>query len=493
MKIGRRNFLFASASASLLGADLASSAQKRGGTTPGNVSVEGRQVSVYTTADKSDHRLSATGTLDFKRFGQPLETQTCVFVDPSKSYQTMVGFGGAITDASAEIFARIPQDQQREFLDAYYDRDKGIGYTFARTNIHSCDFSSGSYTYVDEGDKELKTFSVAPDRRYRIPLIKRATETAGGKLTLLASPWSPPAFMKDNGSMLKGGKLKPEFYQSWANYYARFIKAYQAEGLPVWGLTVQNEPMATQRWESCIYSAEDERDFLKNYLGPTLRREGLADKKIIVWDHNRDLIYQRVSTILSDPAAARYVWGIGFHWYETWSGGEPMHDNLELTHEAYPDKPLIFTEGCVEAFDHGKLGDWKLGERYARQMIHDFNDGMAGWCDWNILLDETGGPNHAANFCFAPIHADTSSGKLIYTNSYYYIGHFSKFVRPGAKRIASSASRSALLSTAFVNGDGKVAVVVMNGGEKEVEYFLWVDGQAAGLKSPPRSIQTLVF
>jgi glucosylceramidase len=170
-----------------------------------------------------------------------------------------------------------------------------------------------------------------------------------------------------------------------------------------------------------------------------------------------------------------------------------MYDNVKLTHDAYPDKPLIFTEGCVENFDHARLDDWKLGERYGRQMINDFNNGMAGWCDWNILLDEKGGPNHVANYCFAPIHADTPSGKLIYTNSYYYIGHFSKFVRPGAKRIASSPSRSALLSTAFVNGDGKVAVVVMNGGEKEVEYFLWVEGQAAGVNIPPRSIQTLVF
>jgi glucosylceramidase len=494
MKIDRRNFFVASASAGILAsADVPASTQNRHAGAAGKVSVEGRQVTVYTTAANSDSRLSATGTLNFKPLGQPLETQLCVFVDPSKTYQTMIGFGGAITDSSAETFAKIPQDQQRELLDAYFDREKGIGYTFARTNIHSCDFSSASYTYVDEGDKELKSFSVAPDRRYRIPLIKRAAETAGGKLTLLVSPWSPPAFMKDNGSMLKGGKLKPEFYQSWANYYARFIKAYQAEGLPVWGLTVQNEPMATQRWESCIYSAEDERDFLKNYLGPTLHREGLADKKIIVWDHNRDLIYQRVSTILSDPVAAQYTWGIGFHWYETWSGGEPMYGNVKLTHDAYPDKPLIFTEGCVESFDHAKLDDWKLGERYGRQMINDFTNGMAGWCDWNILLDEKGGPNHVGNFCFAPIHADTSSGKLIYTNSYYYIGHFSKFVRPGAKRIASSPSRSALLSTAFVNADGKVSVVVMNGGEKEVEYFLWVDGQAAAVKSPPRSIQTLVY
>jgi glucosylceramidase len=404
-----------------------------------------------------------------------------------------MGIGGAITDASAETFAKVPQDKQREILDAYFDARKGNGYTIVRTNIHSCDFSSGSYTYVADGDKELKTFSVEHDLQYRIPFIKQAAETAGGKLTLYASPWSPPAFMKDNDNMLRGGKLKPEYYQAWANYYVKFIKAYESHGVPVWGISIQNEPMATQRWESCIYTAEEERDFLKNYLGPTMRRAGLGAKKIIVWDHNRDLIYQRASTLLADPAAARFVWGIGFHWYEPWSGGDPMFDNVRLTHEAFPGKHLIFTEGCKEAFDIDKVDDWKLGEMYGRQMIHDFNNGMVAWTDWNILLDETGGPNHVKNLCFAPVHADTRTGRVIYTNSYYYIGHFSRFIRLGARRIVSSPSRSALLSTAFVNPDGSVAVVVMNRGDKEVPYFLWVAGQAAEVKSLPHSIQTLVF
>src|SRR6185295_11392265 len=235
--------------------------------------VDGKQITVYTTADNSTHRLSPTDTLAFKRMGQPLETQVCVFVDPAKTFQTILGIGGALTDASAETFAKLPKPKQQEVLDAYFDPKKGIGYNLARTNIHSCDFSSGSYTYVNEGDKELQSFNVNHDKQFRIPFIKQALAAAGGKLTLFASPWSPPAFMKDNNNMLKGGKLKPEFYQSWADYFAKFIKAYEREGVPIWGLTIQNEPMATQKWESCIFSAEDERDFLKNYLGPTMRRE----------------------------------------------------------------------------------------------------------------------------------------------------------------------------------------------------------------------------
>jgi glucosylceramidase len=387
----------------------------------------------------------------------------------------------------------MPKAIQDELLQAYYDMQKGIGYTLARTSINSCDFSSGSYTYVTEGDKELKSFSIDHDQQFRIPFIKKAIAAAGGKLTLFVSPWSPPGYMKDNNDMLHGGKLKPEYYQTWADYYTKFIKAYEKAGIPVWGMTIQNEPMATQRWESCIYSADDERDFLKNYLGPTIQKSGLGDKKIIVWDHNRDLMVQRADVIFSDPEASKYAWGMGFHWYESWTGGDKMFDNVKIVHEAYPDKNLMFTEGCPESFNSSMYNNWGLGEAYGRNMINDFNNGVVGWTDWNILLDETGGPNHVQNFCFAPIHGNTKTGQLIYTNSYYYIGHFSKFVRPGAKRIISSASRSQLLTTAFINRDGKVAVVVMNQSNLKITYNLCIGHSAAEVKILPHSIQTLIL
>lgn len=455
--------------------------------------VEGKKVIVYTTADSTNLRLTVTDTLNFKDLIQPVETQVCIFTDPDKKFQTFLGIGGALTDASAETFSKLPQDKQDEILTAYYDTQKGLGYTLARTNIHSCDFSSGSYTYIADGDKELNTFNIDHDMKFRIPFIKKAIAAAGGKLTMFVSPWSPPGFMKDNNSMLHGGKLLPEFYQSWANYYVKFIKAYEKAGIPVWGLTIQNEPMATQTWESCVYTANDERDFLKNFLGPTIQKSGLGDKKIIVWDHNRDLMVQRAHVIFDDPEASKYAWGMGFHWYESWSGGDKMFNNVKIVHETYPDKNLMFTEGCPESFNPAMYYSWSLGEAYGRSMINDFNNGTVGWTDWNILLDETGGPNHVGNFCFAPVHADTKTGKIIYTNSYYYIGHFSKFVKPGARRISSAASRSQLLTTAFLNEDGKVAVVVMNMSPKKITYNLCIGYKAAEVKILPHSIQTLIL
>lgn len=454
---------------------------------------EGRKVAVYTTARDTNLRMTLTADLQFKKLESTSERQVYIFVDPSKTDQEFIGIGGALTDAAAETFARLPPAKQDELMQAYYSTENGIGYTFARTNINSCDFSSSSYTYVQEGDEDLKTFDVAPDRQYKIPLIKRAIAAAGGNLTLFASPWSPPAYMKDNNNMLQGGKLKPEFYSTWALYYAKFVKSYAEEGIPVWGITIQNEPMATQRWESCIYYAWEERDFLKNYLGPTMHREGLKDVKIIVWDHNRDLIIQRAQTIFNDPEASKYAWGIGFHWYEDWSGGQQMYGNVAYVHQFWPDKHLIFTEGTPASFNPERYNSWKLGEDYGISMIHDFNSGAVAWTDWNILLDERGGPNHVGNFCFAPVHADTRTGELIYTNSFWYIGHFSKYIRPGAKRIPASSSRSTLLTTAFINQDGKIAVVVMNPIDRGTRYNLCINSFYTEAEILPHSIQTLVF
>lgn len=444
---------------------------------------------VYVTARDSNQKLARVKDLSFSAMPQPEEKQETVFVDASKSYQTMLGIGGALTDASAETFYKLPKDKQQEVLQAYFDADKGIGYSLGRTHIHSCDFSSETYTYVSAGDKELKSFDISHDMKYRVPFIKEVLATAGkNNFTIFASPWSPPAWMKDNNDILHGGKLMPEYYGTWASYCAKFIKAYEKEGVPIWGMTVQNEPMAKQTWESCIYTAEEERDFVKNYLGPTFAKDGLKEKNIVIWDHNRGLMYQRAKVVLDDPDAAKYVWGVAYHWYV----GDHF-ENVKRVDQAFPNFHLLFTEGCNGPFSTAALDDWKWGENYGKSMINDFNNGAVGWTDWNVLLDEEGGPNHVQNFCFAPIHGDTKTGTLHYMNSYYYIGHFSKFVRPGAKRVISSSTTDTLLTTAFLNKDNNVVVVVMNPTEKEQPFYLWMDSKAAKTDSAAHSIMTFVF
>ena len=449
-------------------------------------------VAIYTSAQGTDQRLARSGEVRLKSGHKLTEVENSIFVNPDKHYQTVLGIGGAITDSSAEVFAKLDARRQAEFLKAYYDEENGIGYSLARTTIHSSDFSSASYTYIKEGDKALSSFSIDHDRVARIPLIKQAIAAAGGKLTLFASPWSAPAFMKTTKNMLKGGALLPEYADAWARYFTKFIAAYEQEGIPIWGITLQNEPMATQKWESMLYTAEEERDFLKNHLGPIMHKAGYADKKIIVWDHNRDMMAHRARVIFDDPEASKYAWGMGFHWYETWAGFDPMYRNVAAVAEAYPDKPLLLTEAAVEKFDPSRYQYWPNAERYGSSMINDFNNGAVGWTDWNMLLDETGGPNHVGNLCFAPLHGDTRTGELIYTPSYYYIGHFSRFIRPNARRVSVTSSRSVLSATSFLNEDNKLATVVMNSTDKAIAYNFYVGSASAQIEIPPHAIQTLV-
>ncbi|HXS69879.1 MAG TPA: glycoside hydrolase family 30 protein [Candidatus Polarisedimenticolia bacterium] len=445
-------------------------------------------VQVYITARDTGQKLAAGEPLSFVEMHQPTEKQDAIFVDSSKTFQTLLGIGGALTDASAETFYKLPKDKQQEVLDAYFDPQKGIGYSLGRTHIHSCDFSSESYTYVSNDDKTLASFNISHDLKYRVPFIKEVLATAGkNNFTIFASPWSPPAWMKDNHDMLHGGKLLPEYYGTWANYCAKFIKAYENEGIPIWGMTVQNEPMAVQTWESCVYTAEEERDFVKNDLGPTFAKDGLEKKHIVIWDHNRGMMYQRAKVVLDDPDAAKYVWGVAYHWYV----GDHF-ENVQRVHQAFPKSHLLFTEGCNGPYNAQTIDDWKWGENYGKSMINDFNSGAEGWTDWNVLLDEEGGPNHVRNFCFAPIHGDTRTGALHYMNSYYYIGHFSKFIRPGAKRIISSSTTDNLITTAFLNKDKNIVVVVMNSTEKDQPFYLWMDNMAAKSASPAHSIMTFI-
>ena len=456
------------------------------------VSSDHQSVQIITSSQTGGLRLNSTGTIPFKASRQPTESELSIIVNPQRRGQKILGIGSAITDASAEVFGKLSSERQEAFLEAVYGKG-GIASSLIRTTIHSSDFSRESYTYVQDGDATLDTFTIKHDMAHRIPMIQRAMKKTGGEIHLYASPWSPPAFMKSNGKMTNGGSLLPEYKEAWAQYFVKFIQAYEKEGLSIWGITVQNEPMAVQRWESCIYTAEQERDFLRDHLGPTLAKAGLGDKKIIVWDHNRDLIVHRADTILSDPNAAKYVWGIGFHWYETWTGSEPNFTNIAMVNKAFPNVNLVFTEGCNEKFDREQLDSWKLAERYGRSMIEDFNRGVVAWTDWNVLLDENGGPNHVGNFCFAPIHADTKADRLIFTPSYYVFGHFSKYIRPGATHIATSTTQTGVIATSFQNPNGGFVTIAMNREDKSQNVRLLVGKMVAEITMPPRSMQSFLY
>jgi len=410
-----------------------------------------------------------------------------VHVDPSRKFQTLFGFGGAFTEAAAVTWQRLGQAQQEAVLRDCFDPAVGHGYTLCRVHMNSCDFALGNYAHVETpGDVELKSFTIDRDRQALLPFIKAAQRVAGEPLKLLVSPWSPPGWMKTNNEMNHGGTLLPQYRQAWARCFMRFIEAYAAEGVPVWAVSVQNEPAATQRWDSCRYTAEEERDFVRDHLGPELAAAGLGHIKIVIWDHNRDGMVERASVVYADAEAAKYVWGTGFHWY-----GEDQFDQVQLTHDAWPEKHLLFTEGCQEGGPH--TGSWALGERYARSMINDLNRWTVGWIDWNLLLDDTGGPNHVGNLCSAPILADTANDALLHQSSYFYIGHFARFVKPGAQRVLCAASRQDLEATAFVNPDGSTVAVVMNRTELPIAFALCCSDRRAATELPPRSIATYLI
>lgn len=437
------------------------------------------------TARDTNERLTEQLVLRIRKTGD--DSLSTVFIDPAKPFQSIEGFGGAFTEAGALTWQKMGASNRQAIINAYFDSSSGHGYTLCRTHINSCDFALGNYAYTEvPGDTELRHFNIDRDRQSLIPMIKEALALAGGEIKLFASPWSPPAWMKTTGIMNKGGQLKADCRDAWARYYCRYIREYEREGISIWGLTVQNEPEATQTWDSCVFTGEEERDFVRDHLGPALHREGLEDVRLMIWDHNRDRMFERAKAVLDDPEAAKYVWGTAFHWYM----GD-FFENCQRVHEAWPDKHLLFSEGCVEKGPH--TGNWSPGEKYARSVIQDLNHWTEAWVDWNLVLDETGGPNHVGNFCSAPVICDTRNDEVLFQSSYYYLGHFSRFIRPGAVRVLCASTRDELEATAFQNEDGSIAVVVLNRSDKNIPFALKCSGKAAAVESLPHSILTLCY
>ncbi len=418
----------------------------------------------------------------------PSGTGIVLGVDTSRRFQTIEGFGGAFTEAAAVNWQALSPGQRDAALRAYFAEpgQGGHGYSLCRVHMGSCDFSLDNYAHVEvEGDVELRSFSIERDRRALLALLQAAGRVAARAPRVIASPWSPPAWMKDSGRMNGGGRLLESCRDAWAGCFVRFVQAYREQGVDIWGVTVQNEPMVAQTWDSCVYSAEEERDFIARHLGPAFDAAGLRDVRIIGWDHNRDLLAERARVLYADERARAYLWGLGFHWY-----GEPMFDNVRRVHEAWPDKKLLLTEACQEGGPH--RDSWEVAERYAESMLADLNHGSVGWIDWNLFLDMQGGPNHAGNLCSAPILVDAQADQWFAQPSYFYIGHVVRHVRPGARRVFCAPSSSAVQAAAFEAADGRLALVAMNRNEHALELDLRIDAQAYRASLPARSIATYV-
>ena len=412
---------------------------------------------------------------------------------PEAEFQKIIGFGGSFTETSAYQFSRMSAQAKEQILKLYFDPEQGLGYNFCRTHIHSCDFALSRYTYVEDEDKELKTFSIDRDRKYILPFIKAAKKTAGDELLLFASPWSPPAWMKTNGDMCHGGRLLDEYYEVWAQYFVRYFKEYKKEGIPFFGLTVQNEAFAWQTWESCVYTAKEEAVFVCQFLKPALKAAGFDDIKVMIWDHNKERIYERARDSFAVPGAKDDIWGVAFHWY---SGRH--FDALEMTHNAFPDKPLLLTEYSVGA-PHGETAQaphtsWKGMETYSNELIGNFNNYMAAATIWNLLVDETGGPFHdRENGSRAQIVVNPEKDELILEPTYYAIGHFSRYVKRGAVRIGNSSFSDAINVTAFKNPGGELVAVILNHGAESEKFRLRIEGITAPLELPGHSLSTLII
>lgn len=436
---------------------------------------------------------------------------------PDHRLQYIVGFGAAFTEAAASVFAHMPPDVQDEFLMRCFGSAQngnealgGNAYSLCRTHIQSCDFALGNYAYVRPHDSKLKTFSIERDRQLLLPFIQCGL-AVNPQMELLASPWSPPAYMKTNRRMNGGGRLRRSCYEAWARLLARYVSAYADEGVRIGRMSVQNEPMAAQLWDSCLFTAEEEAEFATCYLRPALDAAGHADVKLFAWDHNTDCILDRVDATFAPRAAKtqdvttgarrkgaerasfapREAFdGVAFHWY----AGDHF-EQVRAVAQRYPEKELLFTEGCVEySHDHlAKATQERKAEQYAHVIMGSLNSGAAGFVDWNMLLDERGGPNHVRNFCEAPLMYNRTTDELITNRSFLYLGHFSRFIVPGSTRFFTSRFSDAIECAGFVRPDKSRVLVVLNRQERAVRFEVAERPFVARVEAPAHSILTMTW
>lgn len=446
----------------------------------------------------------------------PVDSSIIISLDLNKKYQHITGFGGSFTEASAYLLNKLSKANRDKILDAYFSKG-GANYSLTRTHINSCDFSLKNYAYANTpGDKKLENFSIEEDRNDLIPMIKDAMQISKDGFKIIASPWTAPPWMKDNNDW-RGGKLLPEYRQTWALYFEKYIREYQKEGIYIWGVTVENEPLGNDKnWESMHFTPEEMTDFVKDYLGPHLEKNGLSQIKILGYDQNRgDELEKWASVMFADRKSSKYFAGTAVHWYA--STYDVFQHSLEFTHQLAPNKYLINTEACVdaevpkwkddnwywskEATDWG--WDWASEKekylhpkyvpvfRYAGDIIGCLNNYVDGWIDWNMVLNKQGGPNWFKNWCTAPVIVDEENDEVYFTPLYYTMVHFSRFIRPGAVRIGFENPDHELQVTAAQNPDGSVVAVLFNPTENEKHIRLLINTKSISFSISAKAIQTI--
>ena len=406
---------------------------------------------------------------------------------PSITYQTFEGFGGAITDSSGYVFSKMSDEQKNELLQMYFGED-GLGYNRVRLHMDSCDFSTELYSAVeDEEDINLETFNFSYTERYMIPMLEAASKVAKTKLKVMLSVWSPPAFMKTNGSRIGGGSLKEEYYSKKEKYLCRYIEEFQNRGYEVERISIQNEPKAVQTWDSCVYTAEQEKRFLKDYLYPEMQKSGLEKVEIFGWDHNKERLFERAEALI-DTETDSMITGFAFHWY---SGDH--FAALDLVHQKYSDKKLILSESCLEFSKYDKKLESENVARLAHDMIGNLNHGMQAFYDWNLLLDQNGGPNHQNNYCDAPWMYHEEKGYLEERKILRYYWHVAHFIKPKAVRIAHTKYTDLLDVTAWRNSKDEIVCICMNRSNQQLPAVIRIEGVMCRLEIEAGAIASCVI
>ena len=436
---------------------------------------------------------------------------------PEKKFQTITGFGGSFTEASASLLNRLSKENRDKIIEAYFG-ESGAKYSLTRTHMNSCDFSLSNYSYAPvEGDINLENFSIDEDRDDIIPMIKDAMAVSKDGFKILSSPWTAPPWMKDNKDW-RAGKLLPEYYDTWALFFSKYRTAYKNEGIDIWGFTVENEPVGNDgNWESMHFTPEEMTNFVQHHLGPKLEKDG-HDVKILGFDQNRGEELEKWANVMyKDEASSKYYDGMAIHWYA--STYDYFPESLQFTHTKAPNKHIIQTEACVdseipqwqddawywkkEATDWG--WDWAPEKdkylhpkyapvnRYARDIIGCLNNWVDGWVDWNMVLDRQGGPNWFKNWCVAPVIVDPEADEVYLTPLYYTMAHFSKYIRPGAEIIGLDKTDKELMVTAAKNPDGSIVAVIFNEQNEAKNLKLALGDKALNINISAQAIQTIII